>query len=83
MKETGKCVCVCVAEGAELGATVCLWVSETWLQRAMLKAEGRTLEKNPEQNPGQVIPLVTVSHQKKASTTTNPRVKPCQKTPRT
>lgn len=43
------CVYVCVAGGAELGAAVCLWVSETWLQRDMVKPEGRTLEESPEQ----------------------------------
>lgn len=65
--------------GPELGAAVCLWVSETWLPRDTLKPEGRMLADIPEQNLGQVIPLVTISHQKMASTTTNLREKPCQK----
>lgn len=59
---------------------VCLWVSETWLRREMLKPEGRLLARKAQGRVWvQVIFLVTVSHQKMASVTTNPREKPYQK----
>lgn len=60
---------------------MCLWVSEIWLQRDMLKPERKMLAKKAESRVwAGAVSSVTVSHEKTTSTAGNPREKPCQKT---